>query len=73
MTIFVEGDYIVNANVSDRFLYGDHWSNAPYFCVKNSNDKHQKFTVNSDGTVSLKENPRYVLGTDYRHKEVQWV
>ena len=40
LTIFVEGDYIVNANESDWVLRYGNQNDIPHFCPKNPTDKH---------------------------------
>ena len=76
MTIFVEGDYILNTNTFYNTLDGWDHKKRPEGCVfftKHSEYPHQKFTVNSDGTISHDCDPQYVLGTNDAQDIVKWV
>ena len=61
LTVFVEGDFIHNSNDDTMVLKArldEHYlHSSAYFTTKNSTDKSQKFTVNSDGTISSDEDP----------------
>ena len=77
LTVFVEGDFIHNSNDDTKVLKAvldeNYKLSDAYFTTKNSTDKSQKFTVNSDGTISSDEDPRFVLGTDECQINVLWV
>ena len=60
MTIFVDGDHILNADLFYNTL--DGWEHktrdvGTIFFTKHSEYPHQKFTVNSDGTISIDKDP----------------
>ena len=76
MTIFVEGDNILNADIFYNTL--DGWEHktrrdGTLFFTKHSEYPHQKFTVNSNGTISIDKDPIYVLGTNDTQNIVKWV
>ena len=54
-------------------LDGTYQRRDPTFALKNTGDKLQKFTVNSDGTISSDKNPEYALGTDEDQDRILWV
>ena len=77
MTIFVEGDYILNSKIFYNALDGG-WNHKDRpeghaFFTKNSEYAHHKFTVNSDGTISLDSDPLYVLGTNDAQDIIKFV
>ena len=77
LTVFVEGDFIHNSNnetmVLGASLDQNYKLSGAYFTNKNSTNESQKFTVNSDGTISSDEDPQFVLGTDECQVRVLWV
>ena len=77
LTVFVKGDFIHNSNnetmVLGASLDQNYKLSGAYFTNKNSTNESQKFTVNSDGTISSDEDPQFVLGTDECQVRVLWV
>ena len=69
ISIFAEGDHIMNAAIPYNTLDGWDHKKRPEGCVfftKHSDYPHQRFTVNEDGTIGLNIDPKYVLGTNDR-------
>ena len=78
ITIRVEGDYIYQVNEDNLVLSSDYndftgAGNHPFFDTKDPENKLQKCTVNSDGTISPDANPKYVLGSWDRSHFVRWI
>ena len=76
MTVFVDGDFIHNANKFYSVL--DAWDHknrkeGTVFFTKEKDDSGQIFTINSNGTISLDKDPQYVLGTNDKQNIVKWV
>ena len=73
LIIRVEKDYIHDVTNYNIVLDGTYQRRDPTFALKNTGDKLQKFTVNSDGTISSDKNPEYALGTDEDQDRILWV
>ena len=64
LVVKVEKDYIHDVKKLNQVLDGTYQGRDPSFATKNTADKRQKYTVNSDGTISSDKKPQYALGTD---------
>ena len=77
LSIFVQDGFIHNSNdetmVLEANLNENYKLSNACFTRKDSDDISQKFTVNSDGTISSDKDPQFVLGTDECQARVLWV
>ena len=64
---FDENKMLHDADSAYQVLDGwDHKKVQPHLFTSHIEYPHQKFTANSDGTISLNKDPNYVLGCDGR-------